>query len=248
MKKIVRRIRRLTGRDFSMKYRWNLNPEKHASQGGEDGIIHEICRQLGLEDGWFVEFGAWDGVRFSNTYALAQRGWRGVSIEGDPQRAEELAQNMRAYSGVHALCRYISLDGDDRLDAILAGTPVPREFDLLSIDVDGNDYWLWKSVTEYRPKIVVIEYNANFKPDESRTIPYDAGHRWDGTMFYGASAAALNRLAGEKGYMLVAYTRNLNLFFVRLDLAGGRLESLPVENVPTGTVHGQRRREEFIDV
>lgn len=155
---------------------------------------------------------------------------------------------MRAYPRIKSLCHFISAEGENRLDAILADTPVPREFDLLSIDVDGNDYWLWKSLTDYRPKIVVIEYNANFRPDESKTIPYDAGHNWDETMFYGVSAAALNKLAGEKDYMLVAYTRKLNLFFVHRDLASGRFEPLGVEKVPTGKVHIQRRREEFIDV
>ena len=248
MKKIIRRIRRLIGHDFSTKYGWSYNPDKQASQNGEDGIIEEICHRLDVEDGWFVEFGAWDGILYSNTYALLQNGWHGVYIEGDQERADELAQNMRAYPRIISLCRFISAEGENRLDAILAGTPIPREFDLLSIDVDGNDYWLWKSLTDYRPKIVVIEYNANFRPDESKTIPYDAGHNWDETMFYGASAAALNKLGGDKDYMLVAYTRKLNLFFVRRDLATDRFEPLGVENVPTGKVHVQRRREEFIEV
>lgn len=245
MTNVLWRLRQLLGRDFSRKYRWNLNPRKHASQGGEDGIIEEICRRIEVERGWFVEFGAWDGVRYSNTFALVQRGWHGVYIEGDKEKAEELTRNMIEYPKVISLCRYVAAEREDRLDTILAETPVPRDFDVLSIDVDGNDYWIWKSVIDYRPKIVVIEYNPNFGPHESKTIPYDPGHRWDGTMFYGASAAALNKLAGDKGYTLVAHTRKLNLFFVRRDLADCRFQSLRLDDVPTGELHVQRRRWDF---
>ncbi len=248
MQRVFRWLRRMLPRDFSGKYRWNLNPDKQASQGGEDGIIQEIFARLDIERGWFVEFGAWDGVRYSNTFALAQRGWHGMYIEGDPEKAVDLQRNMQSWPRVIPICRYISLKGDDRLDAILAQGPLPQDFELLSIDIDGNDYWIWKSLTDYTPKVVVIEYNSNFGPQESKAIPYDANHRWDGTLFYGASAAALNDLAEAKGYTLVAYTPKLNLFFVRSDLVEGRFEPLQVEKVPTGKLHIQRRREDFIDV
>ena len=103
-------------------------------------------------------------------------------------------------------------------------------------------------MVDYRPKIVVIEYNSNFKPHQNKVIRYDPEHRWDNTMYYGASAGALNQLAEEKGYTLVAYTPALNLFFVRNDCAEGLFEPLSVKKVPTRRLHIQRRREEFIDV
>ncbi len=248
IQRVHRWLRRAVGPDFSRRYRWNLNPRNSASQGGEDGIIAEIFRRLGVEQGRFVEFGAWDGVRYSNTFALVRRGWQGVAIEGDPDKAAELRRNMEPYPGVTPVCRYVSLEAEGRLDAILAGTPCPRTFDLLSIDIDGNDYWIWESLREYTPKVVAIEYNPNFTPQERKTIPYDPAHRWGGTMFYGASAAALDALGRHKGYSLVAYTRKLNLFFVRGELAAGRFQPLELRSVPTGPLHGQRRREEFVDV
>ncbi len=246
--KLANRIRKVFRPNFSEKYARNFNPEKQASQGGEDGIIAEICRRLKIEKGSFVEFGAWDGVYCSNTYTLAQRGWSGVYIEGDRERAETLAKNLREFENCTPICSFIMAEGDQRLDAILSETALSKDFDLLSVDVDGNDYWLWKSLTDYQPKIVVIEYNSNFGPTESKTIPYDSGHMFDETMFYGASAAALNGLGREKGYTLVAYTTGLNLIFVRSDLAEGHFEPVQVESIPTRRLHVQRRREEFVDV
>lgn len=249
MKTVLRKIRRkLFYYEFSRRYRCNLNPDLKASQGGEDGIIRELLRRLGIDKGWFVEFGAWDGILYSNTFALAQKDWHGVYIEGDPEKAEELHRNMKAYPNVIPLCHFISLEDGNRLDEILAWTDLPREFDLLSIDIDGNDYWIWKSLTNYEPKIVVIEYNSNFGPRERKTIPYDATYTHDGTMYHGASAAALNALGVAKGYTLIAYTRKLNLFFVRNDLIEGRFKRLDVTKVPVGEAKSQRRREDFITV
>lgn len=249
MKTVLRKIRRkLFYYEFSRRYRCNLNPDLKASQGGEDGIIREILRRLRIDKGWFVEFGAWDGILYSNTYALVQKDWHGVYIEGDPEKAEVLHRNMQAYPNVIPLCHFISLEDGDRIDEILAGTDLPREFDLLSIDIDGNDYWIWKSLTNYNPKIVVIEYNSNFGPHERKTIPYDATYTHDGTMYHGASAAALNALGVEKGYTLVAYTGKLNLFFVRNDLIQGRFKSLAVTKVAIRNVGERDRIADFVDV
>ena len=134
------------------------------------------------------------------------------------------------------------------MDSILGETSIPREFDLLSIDIDGNDYWVWKSLSKYKPKVVVVEYNSNFTAAEAKTIKYRFDHRWDETMYYGASAAALVKLADAKGYSLVGYTRKLNLFFVANELIERRLKVIEVERVPTGEGHKQVRREEFVDV
>jgi hypothetical protein len=139
--------------------------------------------------------------------------------------------------------------GPDSLDAILAETPIPRDFDLLSIDIDGNDYWIWESLKNHRPKAVVMEYNPVFGPHESKTIPFDEHHMWDGeSIYFGASAGALVRLAKSKGYSLVAYTAELNVFFVRDDLIGRRFAVVPLKAVPTGTNKIIRRREDFVDV
>ena len=110
---------------------------------------------------------------------------------------------------------------------------VPYEFEILSIDVDGNDLWLWKSLSNiYCPKVVVIEYNAHLPPPISATIPYSENHCWDGTCFFGASLNALNALAQEKGYFLVHCDKNgVNAFFLRNDFQDIFLKSFPLSNI-----------------
>ena len=89
------------------------------------------------------------------------------------------------------------------INFLLAKYSVPREFDLLSIDIDSNDYYVWKALEGYSPRIVVIEYNASFPPTESKTIKYDPNFVWDGTNYYGASLLALKKLGQSKGYILI---------------------------------------------
>ena len=99
---------------------------------------------------------------------------------------------------------------------------MPEEPDLVSIDVDGNDYWIWRALTGYRPRLVIVEYNGAIDPRERRVMPYTPGFRWDGTSDYGASLGALEELAAEKGYRLVhTELAGVNAFFVREDLVGG---------------------------
>ena len=102
---------------------------------------------------------------------------------------------------------------------------VPEAFDLLSIDIDGNDYWVWKAITRYRPRVVVIEYNAAIPPSESRAISYDPRFRWDAmTNYFGASLLALQRLGAQKGYVLVGCERSgTNAFFIQRSLTQGRV-------------------------
>ncbi len=249
VRKIVGAVKRRTSDELSIRYAARFNPKLGCSQSGEDGIIEEICRRLGVEKGWFVEFGAWDGVLYSNTYALAQKGWNGVGIECDEAKVRELKENMKQYPGYISVCRRVSRDGENRLDAILAQTPIPKDFDLLCIDIDGNDYWIWESLRDYRPKVVVIEYNPWFAASEAKSMPFDDDRMWDGESgYYGASVAALDKLGKSKGYTLVAYTENLNLFFVKNELVGDRFEPVAVSQVPARRVKRPLDRARFVDV
>jgi hypothetical protein len=254
---LVRRmIRRLVGEvhhrkanALSLRYKDRFNPDLGCSQSGEDGIIQEIVRRLDVERGWFVEVGAWDGVLYSNTYALVQQGWRGVGIECDAEKFRALQRNMRDVPGYLPICTRVSRDGDRGLDAVLAGTLIPHDFALLSIDIDGNDYWIWDSLRDYRPAVVVVEYNPRFSAAELKVMPFDDSHVCDEESGdYGASAAALEKLGRSKGYRLVAYTGFLNLFFVREDLAHGKFERLPVTCVPVHHGTHPPARTTFLDV
>ncbi len=175
------------------------------SQAGEDGVSARALELLGDEqrNGWCVEFGAFDGRLASNTYALiTERGYSAVLIEADPERFTALQRTHGARPGVHALRRLVGFDGEDRLDRVLAAAPadLPRDFDLLSIDIDGNDYHVWEAVRDYRPKLVVVEYNPTIPDEVDFVQPRDLSVR------QGSSLTALHRLGLAKGYRLIHAT------------------------------------------
>jgi hypothetical protein len=179
------------------------------SQCGEDGILAEILKRLPVTDAWCVEFGAWDGKHLSNTSALIEsKGYSAVLIEGDKGRYEDLKKRYRSRPNVVGINRFVGFTESDGLNAILAETAIPSDFDLLSIDIDGNDYHVWRAVSLYKPKIVCIEFNP--------TIPteVDFVQAADSKVNQGASLLALTRLGKQKDYELVAVT-SWNAIFVR---------------------------------
>jgi len=182
------------------------------SQCGEDGIIAEILRRLPTTDRWAVEFGAWDGVSYSNTAALAERGWSRVLIEGDASRHASLAKRYGADPTQIPVCAMVGWDGPHTLDKILARIEqVPRDFDVLSVDIDGTDYHVWQAVDEYSPKIVVVEFNPTIRNGIEFVQPKDPSIRMS------ASISSYVGLAHQKGYELAAATE-YNAIFVRSDL------------------------------
>lgn len=184
------------------KYRKNIR-----SQNGEDGVTLEILKRLKIDKGWFCEFGAWDGKFLSNTHMLIPRGWQGVYIEGDKNKYSELVKNVKSHKDkIYPICAYITAKGKNSLDAILAHTPLPHDFEILSIDIDGDDYFVWKNLKNYKPKIVIIEVNSGYSPNVEITSTKNN----KGTSFY-----SMVQLGKKKGYSPVYHTGNI--FFVRKD-------------------------------
>jgi hypothetical protein len=159
---------------------------------------------------------------------LAQiAGWRGVFIEEDPAAYGTLAERYRHVAGVNTVDAYLE---PQNVEGLLLSAGVPEDVDVLSIDVDGNDYYLWEALELIRPRLVVIEYNASLDPRVPLVQPY-APEGPDGTTFFGASLAALEALGHRKGYRLVhTELAGVNAFFVRADLAGDKF--LPLDDVP----------------
>lgn len=196
------------GRDAVESGNWLLRYARNVhSQFGEDGIIEKIVSMIPVAE-WCVEFGAWEGKHFSNTHLLLSRkGWSGVLVESDPEKFKDLLRTYGGNERIACLNRKVGFEGDDVLDNILAETPIPSNFGILSIDIDGNDYHVWKSFTRYRPSLVVIEFN--------NTIPncVDFAQEADNAVNQGSSLLALCRLGKSKGYELIAVT-DFNAFFV----------------------------------
>lgn len=191
------------------------------SQNGEDGILEEIViNRLKISPVTFVEFGAWDGQRFSNTRNFLEReDSYGVMIEKDDGRFAHLCENMKKFgSRVECVHKCVCSTGENGLDGILSKTRVPRDFSVLSIDVDGPDYWIWNGMTDYAPAVVVIEIESSFPPDRD----YFHGHGVIGTSF-----RSMVRLGRAKGYSPVCHTGNV--IFVRSDLADGMPEATFLE-------------------
>ena len=156
-RKVRRRIERAGIEGFNSI---NTYERRVMSENGEDGIIKEIFFRIG-HDKRFVEFGAADGSE-SNAAVLGQfYGWSGLLIEGDPASCDRLRARLEGRGDVTVLNEMVSREN---IAGLFRRANVPVEFDLLSIDIDGNDYWVWEALRAYRPRLVVIEYNAHPRP------------------------------------------------------------------------------------
>lgn len=194
------------------------------SQNGEDGVITEILRRLGIECGTCVDVGANDGKSLSNTYHLIEQGWAAVLIERDSNLSGSLLEIATMYpQQVQVISRIVGFEVDDNLDVILAKTDIPHDFDLLNIDIDGYDLQVWAALTAYYPKIVIVEINSS--------IPLGV-HQIHGNGAQGASVTSMLDLATAKGYRFVCHTGNM--IFVLSSLAD-RL-SLPDEEIRNPSV------------
>jgi len=202
------------------------------SQHEEDGITVALFERIGASTRRFVEIGA--GVNGGNSGFLAREcGWAGLMIEAQPDRAATLRRRFAP-----AVSVVQSLVTRENVNTLIESQGFGGDVDLLSIDIDGVDYWVWENLTACRPRLVIVEYNPFLGPHRSVAIPYDP--QFDRHCFsvprdayYGASLPALAKLGASKGYRLVLVEpRGVNAFFVREDLAG----DLPVLSIDGATI------------
>ena len=186
-----------------------------SSQNQEDGLTLALLNEAGAAGRRFVEIGS--GLSGGNSGFLAREcGWSGLMVDG---HAGHMAQVARRFPTARAVAAWVTRD---KINELIAGNGFGGEIDLFSLDLDGNDYWIWEAMTACSPRIAILEYNSMFGPDRSVTIPYDPRfdrHRHD-TTYYGASLTALARLSARKGYRLAVVEPNgVNAFFLRHDVA-----------------------------
>jgi hypothetical protein len=189
------------------------------SQNGEDGITWAILRQIGVTDRRFVDIGCADHG-WNSGFLAEECGWSGVMVDSDAQALA--ATRRRFHARVATEAAFVT---PETVDALFTAHGFTGEVDLLSIDVDGSDYWIWRGLTVCRPRVVILEYNSVFGGGRAVVVPYETGRVWDeaakAERYFGASLAAVERLAREKGYRLVAIEPDsANAFLVRDDAAG----------------------------
>lgn len=199
-------------------------------QTNEDQILNRILKLLNIKKGFAVEFGGGNGFTLSNIRHLVNDGWTIFQIDADNKGNEEVKREFLTIKNINQIFTKYDL----------------LNIDVLSIDIDGNDYWIWKELKE-QAKIVIIEFNPNIQG--SKAIKYNPNHKFDRTDYYGASWEAFKRLGKKKGYTLVD-CNSLNMFFVKDEILVPQLKQevqKPVfENKKRGWPHN--KKGEWVDV
>jgi hypothetical protein len=188
---------------------------KITSQNGEDGILEEIFRRLGTTNRHFVEFGVGSGLECNCAYLARAKQWSGLFMEARPSDYAELQERYRDLPTIRCIQAAVT---SRNIELLLGNHGVPEELDLLSIDIDSNDYWVWAAINRWHPRVVVMEYNPFHLPPKKWVMKEDDSYRWNHTTYFGASLTSLTLLAQRKGYDLVGTdSRGVNCFFVRKD-------------------------------
>jgi hypothetical protein len=197
------------------------------SQWGEDGIIQHLIRNIPIDRKLFVEFGVENYVEANTRFLLTNNYWNGLVIDGSASNIEFIKRDP-IYWACNLKAEHAFVTREN-INDILAQAGIAGDIGLLSIDIDGNDYWVWDAINSISPRIVICEYNGHFGPTARVSTPYDPRfvreNAHHSKIYYGASIAALNSLAESRNYSLVASNNaGNNVFFVRNDVLG----SLPV--------------------
>lgn len=202
------------------------------SQWGEDGIIQALVCEIEIERKVFVEFGVQDYTEANTRFLLINNNWSGLVMDSSPECIQYIKQDQIYWRyNLKAECAFID---KDNINELLINNGITGDIGLLSVDVDGNDYWIWEAIHCISPRIVICEYNGLFGNHRKVTIPYEKSFARDkahfSNLYYGASIAALHHLAEIKGYALLgSNSAGNNLFFLRNDLIADRSVCSPKE-------------------
>ncbi|MFA7345422.1 MAG: hypothetical protein WC003_14060 [Terrimicrobiaceae bacterium] len=202
------------------------------SQWGEDGILQHLLRQVRVPRNVFVEFGVETYTEANTRFLLMRYNWSGLVIDGSQSNVSTIKRDPIYWKyNLKAVCAFVDRDN---IDSLLLENGIKGKIGLLSVDIDGNDYWVWKAITCIQPALVVVEYNARFGSEAAVTVPYNrefvrekAHHS---CIYYGASLKAFHLLGQKKGYALVGCnSAGNNAFFVRRELLAPPLREMTVE-------------------
>jgi len=234
----IHKIQEALGRieERQMQADWNgvlaLREFRVFSQWGEDGIIQALIEAVPVKEKVFIEFGVTNYNESNTRFLLVNDNWSGLLLDGDAAHIAYIKNDPIYWQhNLKAECRFLTRAN---INEIFTENGLTGEIGLLSIDIDGNDYWVWKEIKVVNPAIVVVEYNARFGSEAGVTVPYDPEFRRESAhysnIYYGASLRALEHLGREKGYALVGCnSAGNNAFFVREDLLSAPLKVLSVD-------------------
>lgn len=192
------------------------------SQWGDDGIIQYLISCIPLKERLFVEFGVEDFLESNCRFLMMHNNWSGLIIDGSEDAMKRVRRRDDYWKyDLEAQCHFLTREN---INSVLQAGLKHRAPDLVSIDVDGADYWLLEAI-ELRPAIYIVEYNSVFGPDRSITVPYredfNRSRAHYSNLYYGASLSALTELANKKGYRLIgSNSAGNNAYFLREDVLG----------------------------
>ena len=216
------------------------------SQWGEDGIIQYLINSIEIPEKLFVEFGVQD-YRESNTrFLLQNNNWSGLVMDSSPEFIERIKNEPLYFRhNLRAECAFIDRDN---INDLLERNGIRGDIGLLSVDIDGMDYWVWEAITSINPRIVICEYDSVLGYDRAVVTPYDKSFDRSKAhysfLYGGSSIVALAILARKKGYSLVGSNSNgVNAFFVRNDCIGSLRVLTPREAHMKGLFRNSHDRE-----
>jgi len=202
------------------------------SQWGEDGIIQYLSKTIELRHKTFIEFGVESFMEANCRFLLMKDNWSGYVIDGSPSNIAKLKSSYFYWKyHIDAVDAFVT---KDNIDDLLTRSGFDADLGILSIDIDGNDYFILEAINAVRPRILICEYNAVFGATRKISVPYDPdfcrARKHYSKLYFGASLPAITFIANKKGYSLVGTNSSgCNAFFVRDDLLNGKLPTLTAE-------------------
>jgi hypothetical protein len=215
------------------------------SQWGEDGIIQHLLQHVKIERQIFVEFGVESYSEANTRFLLVNNNWAGLVIDGTARNIESIKRDPIYWRfNLKAVCSFIT---EKNINELLKTNGITGDIGLLSIDIDGNDYWIWNQIDVISPRIVIVEYNSRLGIEKSVTVPYvetfDRKTAHYSMIYYGASLRALDNLGRRKGYAFVGCNSNgVNAFFIRSDVLGELKETTVEQGYVAGKFREARSR------
>ena len=202
------------------------------SQWGEDGIIDYLISNLEISNKTFIEFGVEDYSEANTKFLLLNRNWSGFILDSSNENVQSIKKKEIYWK--YSLTAKSEFITKENVNSVLKESNFDKNLGLLSIDIDGNDYWIWEQIKDFDPSIVIIEYNSRFGKEKSYVVPYEKNFQrlkkhYSG-IYYGASLKALIKLGIKKGYSFVGCNlAGNNAFFVKKDLLNDKVKENNLE-------------------